>query len=379
MKKLLPIALLALMFAACEDPVTPGDDSGNNTQPADTTGNQGSGSDEVDFTPEAWYETNFWDRTDREQAGLRGPVKQWRVTTYASYTLYEYDRAGHLLKASSYNNSGQLSEVVTNTYNAEGQLIKSESRAEDGYLYEEITYEYGNPGKVVVLDGYLYHGRLTSDMISYDIMNKDIMKGVSAVHRRQPEIQHTACSDDSYVFDEQGNLTIASHSYLIDEWNDGQIMDGTDTTLYYHWTYKEGYPDSSDHGISAMTWQANGMPLSWDSRVKETTYKWMGDYRVDHCEYYQNNRWLDIKDFRHVDGYVGSWLADYWRINEFNEHDELTHTQFDVYNEGGSIDYYYTDYVYDSHGNWISRKEDTMGVLDGNRSVSTVEREIIYY
>lgn len=142
----------ALMFS-CEDPVTPGDDPGNNTQPADTTGNQGSGSDKVDFTPEAWYETNFWDRTDREQAGLRGPVKQWHVTTYMSYTLYEYDRAGHLLKASSYNNSGELSDIITNTFNAEGQLIKSESRSADGYLYEEITYEYGNPGKVVVLDG----------------------------------------------------------------------------------------------------------------------------------------------------------------------------------------------------------------------------------
>ena len=31
----------------------------------------------VDWNDPDWYSVNFWDRTDRQKAGLRGPVKKW--------------------------------------------------------------------------------------------------------------------------------------------------------------------------------------------------------------------------------------------------------------------------------------------------------------
>ena len=39
----------------------------------------------TDWSDPAWYSTNYWDRTDREKAGLRGPVKKWHITNYTTY------------------------------------------------------------------------------------------------------------------------------------------------------------------------------------------------------------------------------------------------------------------------------------------------------
>lgn len=377
------LAASVLLLTAC--------DSKEETEPVDGPDGpeQPQGPDDPnkpvtpDFTPEAWYQTNYWERTDREKEGLRGPVKQWRITTYASYTLVEYDRAGHLLKESEYDNSGELSTVTTYTYDSEGRRIKSVVKNGEGdYTYEETTYEYGNPGKLVCSQAYLGHNWA---LVGLTGRSEALIPGLSAMHILRPDIQHDRYDDYTYTFDAEGNLSINERSYTVDKFNDNQVDESSISDQTYRWIYQNGYPYATDpdnptvYGITAITWQPNGMPLTWDSKIKETTYTYMGEYRIDHCEWFENDRVLDFKDFQHEEGYVGSWLADYWRKKEFDEHQELTHMMFDVFNEGSSFDYYYTDYVYDAHGNWISHKEDTTGILDGSRSVTTVEREIVYF
>lgn len=99
------IVVLAAFLAACspaqqeqkpaepDDKTTQGDDPvtpGNSTDPS-------AGS--PDFTPEPWYETNFWERSDREKMGLRGPVKKitWGTPNYVRYYIMEFNEAGNLI------------------------------------------------------------------------------------------------------------------------------------------------------------------------------------------------------------------------------------------------------------------------------------------
>lgn len=206
------------------------------------------------------------------------------------------------------------------------------------------------------------------------------LPGLKASHEKSNNSpQYDGIIDTSYDFDEDGNLTITRHSYLADKWNDNAIFEGSEVKEEYKWTFTGAYPYSSSGGITAMTWQDNGMPESWDSSVPETTYTWEGPYRVNHCEWLKSNVTLGIKNYKHVAGYVGGYLDDYWRTNEYDSYDALIHSSFCITNDDKAIDYYYSDYVYDSHGNWTSRKEDIMGVLDGNRSVSVLTREIEYF
>lgn len=389
MKYLRSLCLLlaagAFLLTACEteeDPTT--DQPGGQEQPEDPDKPGTPGQPAApDFTPEAWYKTNYWLRTDREKEGLRGPVKQWHETTYVSYTLYEYDQAGHLLKESTYNNSGNLSSVTEYTYDGEGRRTRSVCSDGAGYLFEERTYEYGNPGKYVCAETYLYHDAV---LVGLSGRSEAIIPGLSFMRINTPnDAQHDRFTECTYTFDSDGNLSIRDYRYWVDKWDGNKIMEDTVTDYTYRWIYKDGYPyatapeNPSDYAVTSMTWQSNGMPLTWDCKIKENTYTWLGEYRINHCEWFENDRVLDFKDYTHVAGYVGSWLADYWRKKEFDEHQELTHMQFDVYNEGQHFDYYYTDYEYDSHGNWISRKEDTTGILDGNQSITKATREIVYY
>ena len=76
---------------------------------------------------ESWFSKPYYDRTDREKAGLRGPVKSWYNSTYTTYDKYYYDEAGHLVKEESYDTSDNSMEVDwVHSYDAQGRRIKSE-------------------------------------------------------------------------------------------------------------------------------------------------------------------------------------------------------------------------------------------------------------
>ena len=81
----------------------------------------------VDWSDPDWYAVNFWDRTDRQKAGLRGPVKKWHIDNYSTYDEYEYDRDGRLIKQYYVNTGNEDSNFEWHyTYDAQGHLIKAE-------------------------------------------------------------------------------------------------------------------------------------------------------------------------------------------------------------------------------------------------------------
>ena len=76
---------------------------------------------------EPWFSKSYIERTDREKAGFRGPVKSWCEVTYTTYHKYFYDEAGHLVKEEYHDTSNNSVEVRwVHTYDAQGRRIKSE-------------------------------------------------------------------------------------------------------------------------------------------------------------------------------------------------------------------------------------------------------------
>ena len=88
MKKILLTALSCAVLFSCspvsqeQKPAGPDDKTTQSDDPVnpgskDPEASVDPGSSDPagpDFSPEPWYETNFWERTDRQKMGLRGPV-----------------------------------------------------------------------------------------------------------------------------------------------------------------------------------------------------------------------------------------------------------------------------------------------------------------
>jgi len=283
----------ALMFS-CEDPETPGNDPDDNTQTNDSTGNTVSPGTN-DYAPEAWYETNFWQRTDREKIGLRGPVKKWYMGG-STHREYEYDRAGHLVSIRDVDPTSQRGEWLTLlSYDEQGRLVstrygrtKEKGGTEfdpwNGVIEEEV-YEYNNPGKYVIQrpDAYLNSRMFRCLGPDYRDHNNSIIKDLSAVRTSTWRGSDTTKSfvDYLYSFDADGKMWHSYHSYyrFYDRNEDtlGAIMQGDDYPDYT-WScpnpvvYQGDYPYSFTfeiegrilNSVTAMTWRDNGMPLTMD-------------------------------------------------------------------------------------------------------------------
>ena len=135
----------------------------------------------VDWKDPAWYTVNFWERTDRQKAGLRGPVKKWHISNYTTYNEYEYDEAGHLIKKSyvDTDNTDNNSEWRY-TYDAKGHRIKAEyfDVYSEGTASEYWEYEYNNTGKFVAREWFMI-GPEAGDA-EYGIQ-KDISRAVNVI------------------------------------------------------------------------------------------------------------------------------------------------------------------------------------------------------
>jgi len=146
--------------------------------------------------------------------------------------------------------------------------------------------------------------------------------------------------------------------------------------------YENGLPVSTRDGQMRFSWQENGMPARFDSRIPETTYTWLGDQVVE-ATWVKNDFKMVMDYYKVPQGYAGAYASVNWMQKRFNEHMDLIqsdHMNGYTYTEDGYvINDYYEDYVYDSHGNWISRVKDIEPTLSGGRSKSTERRTITYY
>ncbi len=321
----------------------PGNGSGTETPPA---------TEEPDFSDPDWYQTFFWDRTDRQKAGLRGPVKSIHASTpiYSDdrYNIFTFDKAGHLVKNEFKRiDTDEYNHTTTYTYDDAGHRIKMEFT--DGRRTSGYTCEYKNGNRYVAVNGkdWIHQdGVLLGDDAGYvdcqDLVG--ILKGLSKIHfERLDEGVWVDIRDYEYVFGEDGNLTIT-----LTQSSGQESTSLTERVSTSYVTYKDGLPCSgvypTDLGSREVKvqWQSNGMPAQkWET----------GGETID---YEENNRTVLPKKIYGTVGWGGMGASEFF----YDEHFDLVKRSLDANDDKNGLHYDdYSTYTYDKYGNWTSRKE----------------------
>lgn len=417
MKRILLFAAACLVFA-CTAPVqpeqkpddkqdeqNPGDDTtpGNDTTPGDDT-NPGGGDDK--FAPEAWYETNYWERSDRERAGFRGPVKKWYLSGSKAHREFEYNEAGNLTIIRDVDPDSPRGEWMEQyEYDDNGRLIKKtygRSTQKGGMEFDNWaslytwTYEYNNPGKYVWVrpddspfsSFYAFRHLSPESFCEHDVEmygNAIIMKDLSA-------IQIVNCNsinniwpvtDVTYQFNGDGNLVYSTNNYHIDPESGERVPNDQDWELAYDpIIYSGNYPSSGAIGsdgrifyeITSMTWQDNGMPLRLEGPDGIT------EFYTDQKRYICTKRW----DCQPGKPHDSLFVFGYWETYKYNEAGDLVEMQ-ERFNEDSDEPWTRPttwEFEYDSHGNWTSYKTKYMiavGGPNGEVEDGSLSRTIEYY
>ena len=387
MKKLIgALAVLALLAAGCTAPeVTPNNNNGNSGNQNNGNGNGngngnnngGGGVDETpDFSDPAWYNVNFWERTDREKEGLRGPVKKWHIGTYTTYDEYEYDQSGRLVKQAYVNTTDSESgHEWRYTYDSKGRCIKRvyyDSYYTDGGDYYE--FEYNNEGKYVAGD-FFCAGPSVAGYLD------GIIKDLSLIRYVMVQPDRKTFRESIYAFGDDGNLNVEEHTYL--------LMMGSDEKEYeesysYTWVYEGGYPKSLEtdnlrYNVLNITYYPNGMYKDFVFK-EENAYNFDTGWDVHTYKMLDNPRYLAVETF--VLGGTPSTisLTPGRMLKTYDDHFDIVKNE-EWYEDSETPSYTdtYVDYTYDRYGNWVSRKENIIARWTGQESSSTIEREIEYY
>lgn len=386
------IACLTL-FAACGGD----DDNGDKTNPKDQdpSGEQEQQGDESNpgqdetatLEPEAWYETNYWDRTDREKAGLRGKVKKWYFNS-GSHMEYEYDEAGHLTFSRAIASNSTRPEWCTwYSYDEKGRLIKEVygratekgGREIDKWsVIETNEYEYNDGEKYVWVDPQSFDSRTFVNFLgpeNRDVLN-NLRKGLSV--RRYSSVMNKSGHYVTYTYRfEAGALVISCESYRTDE--NGDRTDEPGSLTFQPITYQGNYPYSGAldeyNTITSMTWRQNGMPLAVDGASGLT------EYSNDEKRYINPLKWT-CKDGEPLDALFGFTFSRDWTYD--NKTGELTQLR-EWENQTSDRPWIRPtkyEYTYDAHGNWTSYKEEYMVLIDGpdgDVNTGSLSRTIEYY
>lgn len=417
MKRILLFAAACLVFA-CTAPQQPDQKPGgqNDQKPGDTTtpgdgttpgDNTTPGENTEQFAPEDWYETNYWERSDRQRAGFRGPVKKWYLNT--SYRAeYEYNEDGNLSIIRIINPDSNFGEWMEQYfYDNNGRLIKKifgRSTQKGGMEFDNWaaldiwTYEYNNPGKYVWVrpdntpfsSFYAFRHLSPESFSEHDVeMNGNalIMKDLSAIKMVNATYinNEDEVMDISFQFNGDGNLVYSQKNYKQDRETGERVPDDQDWEVTYDpIIYSGNYPYSGAIGsggrifyeITSMTWQDNGMPLRIEGPDGITEF--YTDQKRNIC----TKRWDCLPGKPHDSLFV----FGYWESFNYNEAGDLIEMQErfngDDNSESGWTRPTTWEFVYDSHGNWISYETKYMIAVDGpdgEVKSASLERVIEYY
>lgn len=310
---------------------------------------------------EPWFSKSYIERTDREKAGFRGPVKSWCEVTYTTYHKYFYDEAGHLVKEEYHDTSNNSVEVRwVHTYDAQGRRIKSEqsygSEVQGGRVF---TYEYNNPGKLVATNAF--------NWIEYEdgwINGKDfpmsVWKDLSAIHYVDDSPGYYERSDIAFEFQSDGSLTM-TETY-------NRERDGSNPNVsVYHIVYENGLPVSCPESKVAVTYDAKGLPATLSTEDGAKTWTFLGHTRVLLA--------ATMKEPK-AQGLVACFWANY----SYNSNGDKTRFERAYFSADQVYNDYFGKYFYDSYGNWIQRNETTEPAFQhGQHFTDTINREIEYY
>ena len=400
MKRFLPLALAAL-FAACAPQAQP-DPSGNNEQPGgnnEQPGGGGGGGEQPGgntLTPESWYSTIYWDRTDREKIGLRGPVKKWHLNT-SVHEEYEYDQAGRLTLVRSVNPESTRGEWLQKRfYDNQGRLIRQEygrTKEIGGTEYDpwsgsmEITeYEYNSSGKYVWVDPQALDSRTFINFLEPEARSEglEIIRDLAATHYTSWLAGYTTKShvDLTYTFNGD-NLVVHCHSYdrecdsITGDDENGEIVEEYSYD-YNPIKYVGKYPYSGEMDdyniVTSMTWRENGMPLAVDGPSGLT------EYSASENRYINPVKWT-CKEGKPLDALFGFCYWREWTYNEAGDMTQLLERENENSDRPWTRPFKFT-YEYDTHGNWISYSEEYMVLIDGPDApvqTGSLKRTIEYY
>ena len=334
--------------------------------------------DSVDWSDPDWYEVNFWERTDRQKAGLRGPVKKWHIDNYTTYREYEYDRAGHLIKEYYVDTEDpEENDETRYTYDAQGHRIKEEYYP--SYSKDEPTsywvYEYENTGKFVAREWFMM-GPQVSDAV--DGIWKDLSKASYVII--QPLT--TYYRDYTYTF-RNDSLVIWEHTYDIDL---GSEEPRNDDTLEYVYAYKDGYPLSLltkrlRYQIDTITYYPNGMYKDFVFR-EESAYNFETGWDVHSFTMLDNPRYLEVDTFSLGGRASTISLTPQTMKKTYDSHFDIVRNDEWYTTNTDTVPTYtdtWTEYTYDKYGNWETHVEAVVGRWDGNCYPSTITRVMEYF
>ena len=366
-------AALGILWA-CEpvdiDDPENGKNNGGNNKPDSTQVS------DIDWNDPDWYSVNFWDRTDRQKAGLRGPVKKWHIGTYTTYEEFEYDRAGHLIKKAYINTDDEENNHEWRyTYDAQGHCVKAEFYdifCEDGPS-EYWDYEYENTGKYVAREWFMM-GPEISD--AENGIWKDLSKASNVVVQPLSSVyrQYT------YTF-RNDSLVIREHSYNTDLGREDTL---NEVSYEYAFAYKDGYPVSLH--TEKLSFQVENISYYPNGMYKDFEYLQVNSYNFETGWDRHTYKMLDNPRYLAVDTFNLGGTASYVTLTPqsmkktYDSHFDITMNQ-EWYTD--SISATFTDtwvnYTYDKYGNWVTRDETVIARWTGQTSTSTITRVMEYF
>lgn len=332
----------------------------------------------VDWTDPDWYSVNFWDRTDRQKAGLRGPVKKWHIDTYTTYYEYEYDEAGHLIRE-SYVDTDDTDDNFEwlYTYDSNGHCIKAEyfDMSCDGEPSSYYVYEYENTGKYVAREWFMMGPGIVD-------ANNGICKDLSKVSYVTVQPFSNTCRECTFTFDGD-SLIIREYDYKI--YNGTQERRDFDT-LQYAFIYKDGYPVSLStkklrYQVENITYYPNGMYKDF-VYLEDNAYNFDTGWDVHTYKMLDNPRYLEVDTFSL--GGTTSYMTltpQSVKVTYDSHYDLVRNEEWYTANTDTAATFTdtWTNYTYDKYGNWVTRDETIVARWTGQVSTSTITRVMEYF
>ena len=372
------ISLFAAAICACGlsscnflDSLNTGNEKGKTDNPATV---------ETDWSDPAWYSTNFWDRTDRERAGLRGPVKKWHISNYTTYDEYEYDREGRLVKESYVNTqSPESNTTCIYTYDANGHCTKKEYVVSGDEAPDYTLYEYNNTGKYVALNWFMMGPEISG---AENGIQKDLSRSLRVIE--QPFSKQY--QEVTYTFNSDGNLVVRQSSYEIYQ---GSEEKENEESSEFTFIYENGYPKSlaSDKlrfEIVDITWYPNGMYKDFVYK-EENAFNFETGWDTHTYKMLDNPRYLAVETFD-LEGKASiSGLVPKWMRKTYDAHFDIVKNEEDYgdedYTPGAEPSYTDTwiEHTYDKYGNWVTRVEHVVARYTGQEGDTTIQREMEYF
>lgn len=370
------LAAAALLAAACDpapsDEIS--DDNGKDKTETVTT----------DWSDPAWYSTNFWERTDREKAGIRGPVKKWHVSTYSTYTEYEYDREGHLVKETRID-TGDASDTdgFNYTYDSAGHLVRKEyfSQFTDEGFEEYTEYEYGNTGKFVASEFFMMGPSIVDAHLG-------ICKDLSRISEVIVQPLSSWFKEYTFTFNADGNLTVKESSYSTEVGSEERL---NESSYEYTYVYENGYPKSLDDPdlrfkLQNVTYYPNGMYKDFVYK-EENAYNYDTGWDTHTYRMLDNPRVLAVERFElggtpsYISLTPGRMVKTYDEHYDIIKNEEWYWEPNAVAPDGSEPTYTDTwrDFVYDKYGNWTTRIEHVIPRYTGEGYDATVTRVFEYF